>query len=94
MKSLLLLNGSPRGERSNSMKMLARVAEGWERGGGGRPETLHLARKADFDRAVAAFAETDVVLLGLPLYTDSMPGLVKAYIEALAPRVEIGRAHV
>jgi NAD(P)H-dependent FMN reductase len=86
MKSLLLLNGSPRGERSNSMKMLARVAEGWERAGGGRPETLHLARKADFDRAIAAFAATDVVLLGLPLYTDSMPALVKAYIEALAPR--------
>ncbi|MGA1983752.1 MAG: NAD(P)H-dependent oxidoreductase [Acidobacteriaceae bacterium] len=92
MKSLLLLNGSPRGERSNSMKMLARVAEGWERGTGSRPETLHLARKADFDRAIAAFATTDVVLLGLPLYTDSMPALVKAYIEALTPRVAVARA--
>jgi hypothetical protein len=91
MKSLLLLNGSPRGERSNSMKMLARVAEGWERGGGSRPETFHLARKADFDRAVAAFAGTDVVLLGMPLYTDSMPGLVKTYIEALVPRVAVAR---
>ncbi len=29
MNSLVLLNGSPRGERSNSMKMLKRVAEGW-----------------------------------------------------------------
>jgi hypothetical protein len=92
MRSLLLLNSSPRGERSNSMKMLARVAEGWERGGGGRPEALHLARKADFDRAVAAFAEAEVVLLGLPLYTDSMPALVKAYIEALAPRVAVAQS--
>jgi hypothetical protein len=91
MKSLLLLNGSPRGEHSNSMKMLAHVAEGWERGGGSMPETLHLARKSDFDRAVAAFAGTDVALLGLPLYTDSMPGLVKAYIEALVPRVVVAR---
>lgn len=89
MKSLSLLNGSPRGERSNSMKMLARVAEGWERRGERSPEVLHLARKADFNRAVEAFAATDIVLLGFPLYTDSMPALVKAYIEALSPRVGV-----
>ena len=92
MNSLLLLNGSPRGERSNSMKMLTRVAEGWVRGGGARPEVLHLVRRAQFDRAVEAFADADVVLLGMPLYTDAMPALVKAYIEALAPRVEAARA--
>ncbi len=87
MRSLLLLNGSPRGERSNTMKMLSRVGEGWERGGGNTPETLHLARRAGFQRAVDAFSQADVVLLGTPLYTDSMPSLVKAYIEALAPQV-------
>ncbi|MGD0547714.1 MAG: NAD(P)H-dependent oxidoreductase [Terracidiphilus sp.] len=92
MKSLLLLNGSPRGERSNSMKMLARVAEGWERGGGQAPEILHLARKDDFARAVEAFAGTDVVLLGFPLYTDAMPALVKTCIEALTPRVAVAPA--
>lgn len=92
MKSLLLLNGSPRGARSNSMKMLARVAQGWEQSGERTPEVLHLARKADFDRAVVAFATTDAVLLGFPLYTDSMPALVKAYIEALAPQVEVAAA--
>jgi hypothetical protein len=89
MKSLLLLNGSPRGERSNSMKMLTRVAEGWQLSGGKAPEVIHLAQRLRFDRAVAAFAEADVVLLGLPLYTDSMPGLVMSYIEALAPRVSV-----
>ncbi|MGA3009298.1 MAG: NAD(P)H-dependent oxidoreductase [Terracidiphilus sp.] len=87
MKSLLLLNGSPRGPRSNSMKMLSRVGEGWERGGGKQPEILHLAPRPGFDRAVEAFAAADAVLLGMPLYTDSMPAIVKAYIEALAPRV-------
>lgn len=87
MKSLLLLNGSPRGERSNSMKMLAQVAQGWERAGGRKPEPLHLAQREDFNRAVAAFAESDVLLLGMPLYTDAMPALVMSYIEALAPRV-------
>ncbi len=91
MRSLLLLNGSPRGERSNSMKMLARVAEGWRRGGGAPPEVLHLARKTDFQRSVEAFSGADTVLLGMPLYTDAMPALVKAYIEALAPRAAAAR---
>ena len=83
MRSLLLLNGSPRGPRSNSMKMLARVAEGWQAAGGPAPRVLHLAVRADFDRAVAEFAGADTVLLGLPLYTDSMPALVLAWIEAI-----------
>ena len=92
MRSLLLLNGSPRGERSNSMKMLSRVAEGWKQGGGQAPEILHLARQAGFDRAVEAFAGADVAMLGMPLYTDAMPALVKAYIEALGPRAAAARA--
>jgi NAD(P)H-dependent FMN reductase len=86
MNSFVLLNGSPRGERSNSMKMLARVAEGWQRGGGPEPEVLHLAHRAGSDRAVQAFAEADTLVLGMPLYTDAMPALVKTYIEALQPR--------
>lgn len=92
MNLLLLLNGSPRGERSNSMKMLTRVAEGWQRGGGAPPEVLHLARGWQFERAVEAFATVDTTLLGMPLYTDAMPALVKTYIEALAPRVAEARA--
>jgi len=89
MSSLLLLNGSPRGPRSNSMKMLSRVGEGWTDVGGGQAETLHLARLADFERAVAAYADFDVVLLGMPLYTDAMPALVKEWVEALEPRVGV-----
>ena len=89
MNSLLLLNGSPRGPRSNSMKMLARVGEGWANAGGD-VQTLHLAHAGDFTRAVDEFGRADVVLLGMPLYTDSMPALVKTYIETLAPYV--GRA--
>jgi len=86
MSSLLLLNASPRGERSTSMKMLARVAEGWERTVGQPPAILHLAKPADFARAVDAFCRADVVLLGMPLYTDAMPGIVKSYIEAIGSR--------
>jgi hypothetical protein len=91
MNSLLLLNGSPRGERSNSIKMLERIAEGWRRKGG-TVEALHLARRDQFARAVTAFAEAETVLLGMPLYTDAMPAVVKEYIEALMPRVAAAKA--
>jgi len=87
MSSLLLLNGSPRGPRSNSMRMMARVDAGWTDAGGEVPRVLHLAKKAEFQRAIAEFAEADTVLLGMPLYTDSMPGVVAAFIEALEPLV-------
>jgi hypothetical protein len=74
------------------MKMLSRVAEGWVRAGGQAPEVLHLAQRAGFDRAVEAFSSAGAVLLGMPLYTDSMPAVVMAYIEALAPRVAVAHA--
>jgi hypothetical protein len=67
------------------MKMLARLAEGWEQAGGAPPEVLHLARRADRARAAEAFAGADVVMLGMPLYVDSMPAPVLEWIAALGP---------
>jgi hypothetical protein len=87
MNSLLLLNCSPRGARSNSMRMLTQIAAGWKGAGGAEPTVLHLAKGADFQRAVEAFGSAESVLLGMPLYTDSMPGLVAEFIEALEPLV-------
>jgi hypothetical protein len=89
MNSLLLLNGSPRGKTGNSAILLARIGEGWE-AEGGQSRTLHIARRGDFELAVSAFGETDAVVLGMPLYTDAMPGLVKEYVEALEPYVGRG----
>jgi len=85
MSSLLLLNGSPRGARSNTTRMLARIAEGWQEAGGDEPVILHLAKPDEFRRALAEFESASTVLLGMPLYVDSMPALVAEYIEALEP---------
>jgi len=92
MPSLLLLNGSPRGSRGNTLKMLVRVGEGWQRGGGAPPEVFHLAQPEGFAAALAAFATADAVLLGMPLYVDAMPALVLAFIEALGARPGPGAA--
>ena len=87
MSSLLLLNGSPRGPRSNSMRMMSRIGAGWRCTGGAEPTVLHLAKRAEFEGAIAEFASADTVVIGMPLYTDSMPGLVAEFIEALEPLI-------
>jgi hypothetical protein len=43
------------------------------------------------DSFVQGFAAAECAWLGFPLYTDAMPGVVKHFIEALAPLV--GRPH-
>jgi len=80
---LTLFNGSPRGRRGNTPLFLREIASGF----GGANETHHLIRLKETDQMVQAFAEAECAILGFPLYTDSMPGMVKHFIEALEPLV-------
>jgi len=79
----LLLNGSPRGKNSNSRLILSWLTQGLARAGEAEPPVLDLARIRDLDAQRAAFLAADEVVLVFPLYTDSMPGLVKAFLEAV-----------
>jgi multimeric flavodoxin WrbA len=78
---LTLFNGSPRGRKGNTAIFLREIAAGF----GGPSETHHLVRLKESDKMVTAFAEAECVILGFPLYTDSMPAIVKHFIEALEP---------
>ena len=80
-KRLTLFNGSPRGRKGNTPIFLREVATGF----GGSSEIHHLNRILETDQMVQAFAEAECVVLGFPLYTDAMPGIVKHFIEALEP---------
>ena len=80
---LTLFNGSPRGRRGNTLIMLDQLARGFDR----PVEIYHLVRIKETDQMVEAFAQAECVLLGFPLYTDAMPGVVKHFIEALEPFV-------
>jgi multimeric flavodoxin WrbA len=83
---LTLFNGSPRGRKGNTLIMLDQVAAGF-----GRPvETWHVMRMKETGAMVQAFAAAECAILGFPLYTDSMPGSVKHFIEALEPLVGKG----
>jgi len=78
---LTLFNGSPRGKRGNTPIFLEQIAQGFA----GPTEMHYLIRLKETDRMVQAFAGAECVLMGFPLYTDAMPGMVKHFIEALAP---------
>jgi hypothetical protein len=82
-----LFNGSPRGKRGNTPIFLEQVAEGF----GGPTEMHHIIRLKETELMVKAFSEAECILLGFPLYTDAMPGIVKHFIEALEPLT--GRAN-
>lgn len=82
---LTIFNGSPRGAKGNTPVMLAQVAKGFAAAGGTVTETYHLVRQNDLDLYRDAFAAAEAVLVGFPLYTDAMPGIVKTFIEALEP---------
>jgi multimeric flavodoxin WrbA len=83
--TLTLFNGSPRGAKGNTPVMLAQIAKGFTAAGGTAAETLHLVRQNSLADYRDAFAAAEAVLVGFPLYTDAMPGIVKTFIEALEP---------
>lgn len=80
----LLLNGSPRGESSNSRLICSWLAEGVSDTGAPSPDIVTLAGAGGTGRAVGAFLSADEILLVFPLYTDSMPGIVAAFTNSLA----------
>jgi len=80
---LTLFNGSPRGRKGNTPLFLREISSGF----GGPSEIHHLIRLKATNQMVQAFADAECVILGFPLYTDSMPGMVKHFIEALGPLV-------
>jgi hypothetical protein len=80
---LTLFNGSPRGRKGNTPLMLDQFAQGF----GNPTETWHLVRMKETRQMFQAFTDAECILLGFPLYTDAMPGVVKHFIEALEPLV-------
>jgi multimeric flavodoxin WrbA len=80
----LLLNGSPRGKDGNSRKLLGWIAEGMAEAGIPLPPTVDLAPDPMSASHRQAFLDADEVVFALPLYTDAMPGIVKAFLENVA----------
>lgn len=82
---LTIFNGSPRGKGSNTRILLEQFTRGFSENQKNSFEIFYLNRIKDHPKFVEQFRAAEVVLLAFPLYTDSVPGIVKAFIEALAP---------
>jgi multimeric flavodoxin WrbA len=81
---LTVFNGSPRGVGGNTAILLDRFINGYLSSGNNRHELFYLT-KADPAECVKAVESAEYVLLAFPLYTDSMPGIVKQFVESLSP---------
>jgi len=81
-----VINGSPRGQKSNTSILLGHFQNGFLETGENSVETIYLIKeRPGFEQSLRAFMEAERILLAFPLYVDAMPGSVKDYIEALAP---------
>lgn len=81
---LIIYNGSPRGLKSNTKVLMDEFIKGIYNEGRYEVETYYLAARSQRLQGVKAFQAADKVILAFPLYTDSMPGLVKEFIEDLS----------
>jgi len=85
LKKLTVFNGSPRGKKGNTPILLDQFVQGFNSADGRSAETYHLYKTKDMDIFTNAFQQAESVLIGFPLYTDAMPGIVKEFIDALEP---------
>jgi len=76
--SLMIFNGSPRGENSNS-----NIIASWFIGGYEEINTVYLKKVKQHDDFIEASKSYDKLLFVFPLYVDGMPGQVKYFFEQM-----------
>jgi NAD(P)H-dependent FMN reductase len=82
---LTVFNGSPRAKEGSTEIFIRQLLAGFESLEGNSSELFYLKRVHEVEEFRRAFSEAEAVLLAFPLYCDAMPGIVKAFIEALEP---------
>ena len=82
---LLLLNGSPKGERGNSNHLLKLFMEGVNETPGHTHESVNLVEVREHARFMELFARADGVIWAMPVYADMMPAIDKLFMERLEP---------
>lgn len=82
---LTVFNGSPRGKAGNTQVFLDHFLKGFLETPGNSCELHYLLKEKEPGKLASAFTDAETVLLAFPLYIDSMPALVKGFIETLEP---------
>ncbi len=81
---LALINGSPRNKKSNSLLLIHQFLEGYRKNSSDPVSVHHLASKKEKEKIEETVRNTEIMIIVFPLYTDSMPGIVKEFFENLA----------
>jgi len=84
---LTVFNGSPRGRSGNTEILIEWFMEGVKSVPWNSYTVDHLRAVEKHGEFADTFRDAEIVMLAFPLYTDAMPGIVKAFIEKLAPLV-------
>jgi multimeric flavodoxin WrbA len=80
---LAIFNGSPRGNNSNTQLLLGHFQKGFESFGGEITTSDLLILEKDIGEQIQHFKTAENILLAFPLYVDSVPGMVKNFIEQI-----------
>jgi hypothetical protein len=85
---LTFINGSPRGTKSNTGMLMDHFIRGFLETPGNICRIEYIAKsRNNLQKLVRIFGESEYVIIGFPLYVDSMPGSVKEFFEALLPYI-------
>lgn len=77
---LALYNGSPRGINSNTKILLEKFITGYNQE---NYSISYLNKPEKNEDHKNEYINSEYIIIGFPLYTDSMPGIVKFFIESL-----------
>ena len=78
---LAVFNGSPRGKDSNTKVLLTHFINGFMSTDENSYELSYLVHSKEHRRDIEFFRGDDHAIIAFPLYFDSMPTNVKAFIE-------------
>jgi NAD(P)H-dependent FMN reductase len=79
--SLVIFNGSPRGEKSNSGLMADSFVKGFSSETEENISIFYLINKKEMNIHKEEFRRAEEVIFIFPLYADAMPGIVKEFFE-------------
>ena len=87
---LVIINASPRVEaKSNTARIIRTFVRGFEVDGN-TTEVWHLSNKKQWAGAKEAYEKNSHILFAIPLYVESVPGIMLEFMETLEPKKELG----
>jgi hypothetical protein len=82
---LTIINGSPRVQKSNTKILLDHFLRGFNETKGNFFAIDYIYNHKDLNELVKLFENSEIILIAFPVFVDSMPAEVKAFIELLEP---------